>query len=485
MSSTSIFIVEDEIITAKSIAKNIQKFGYQLAGIATSGSEAVPKILQTRPDLILIDIHLKNSDLDGITVADRIQSRLEIPIIYLTAHSDRKTLARAKITTPFGYILKPYGSKNLQISIELALHKHQQDLLTIKREKVLTTFLELPKDVAIAINEDNSAVYINPIKSSSSPTKDNYKAKNISIIDEQTQKISEPIQEVLEQGEVVYLENSAILLKKTGKATQVNPSKDLTAERDLKATESSSVLLLTRSRTNDNSSLNGDRLLKDLSGYLVDLIQDELRTPLTVILSTAQSLESYRQQWTIEKQNQNLRRIQQAIGQIRELLDNVAIWTEIEQDEISLNPDWVDLSTLCQDIIEELKLVDREGHQLTLSTQGKSKMVRLDKNILRRIIVNLLLNGLRYSPPGTPVNLALEFRADLVTIAISDRGMGIPSNEQKQIFEPFYRASNASLIKGAGLGLAIVKAYVRSCGGDISLSSQAQSETVFTVSLPL
>ena len=139
MNSLSIFIVEDEIITARSIAKNIKKFGYQLAGIATSGSEAILKILQTRPNLVLIDIFLDKNSIDGITVADKIQSYFEVPIIYLTAHSDRETLERAKITSPFGYILKPYSSKNLQIGIELALHKHQQDLQVIKREKILTT----------------------------------------------------------------------------------------------------------------------------------------------------------------------------------------------------------------------------------------------------------------------------------------------------------------------------------------------------------
>ena len=490
MNSTSIFIVEDEILTARSIAKNITKFGFQLAGIATSGSEAILKILQTRPDLVLIDIHLKHGDLDGIAVADRIQSHLEVPIIYLTAHSDRTTLDRAKITTPFGYITMPYNKKNLQINIELALHKHQQDLLTVKREKILTTFLELTEDVAIATDRDDNAIYMNPIaenliKSSFSPAKNDYKAEIVSIIDEQTQKIAEPIQEVLERGKVVYLEDSAILLKRNPQTIPATDPKSPNADRDLTSTESETVLLLTRSKMQANSSLTGDRLLKDLSGYLVALIQDELRTPLTVILSTAQSLESYRQQWTVEKQNQNLRRIQQSVGQIKELLDNVAIWTEIEQDEITLNPDWLDIYAFSQDIIEELKLVDGGRHSLTLSIQGKSRMVRLDKNILRYILVNLLLNALKYSPPETPVNLTLEFSSDLAIVKISDRGIGIPSKEQKQIFEPFYRASNISQIKGAGLGLAIVKACVRLSGGDISLSSQARSETVFTVSLPL
>lgn len=485
MNSLSIFIVEDEIITAKSIAKNIRKFGYNLAGIATSGSEAISQILKTRPDLVLIDIFLDSSNIDGIAVANKIQSELEIPILYLTAHSDRETLERAKITTPFGYILKPYNTKSLQISIELALHKHQQDQQVVKREKILTTILDANQDSILATDEENQLIYMNSaaknlteskyITTGNLPT-----AKIVQLIDEQTQKISEPIQEILKQGEVIYLEESAILLKKVAKAATPNQDEETIG----------AVLMFTRNKdeissSNSQSSLVSDQLLQDLRTYLIDLTLHELRTPLTVILSTAQSLKSYRHKWTIEKQDQNLHRIQQAIGQIRSLLDNIAVWNELEKGEIIINPDWVDLLTLSQDIIDDLKLVDGESHQLTLSSQGDNRMLWLDRNILRCIIVNLLINGLKYSPPGTVVALSLQFRANLVIIQVRDHGIGIPSQEQKRIFESFYRASNASKIRGTGLGLAIVEAYTKLCDGDISLFSEAKLGTVFTISLPL
>jgi len=487
MNSLSIFIVENEIITARSIAKNIKNFGYQLAGIATSGSEAILKILQTRPNLVLIDIFLDKNSIDGITVADKIQSYFEVPIIYLTAHSDRETLERAKITSPFGYILKPYSSKNLQIGIELALHKHQQDLQVIKREKILTTYFDTAEDAVIATDRADRVIYLNPVAASLSKSnaiqENDSTVEIVQFIDERTQKISQPVQEVLEQGEVVYLEDSAILLKKTKRATKANQSESSKLDRN--QSTAGSVLILTQSKTEINRHKSRDCLFKDLSIHLVDSIQHELRTPLTVILSTAQSLESYRQKWTVEKQDQNLARIQQAVGQIKELLDNVAIWTEVEKGTAILKPDWVNLMNLGQDIVEELKLVDREQHQLTLSIQGKSKMVLLDRNTVRCIMVNLLLNGLKYSPRATKVVLSLEFSSNLIIIRVSDRGIGIPIEEQKQIFEPFYRASNTTTIRGSGLGLSIVKAYVQLCGGSISLSSKPQSGTIFTVCLPL
>lgn len=495
MDSLSIFIVEDEIITARSIAKNIKKFGYQLAGIATSGPEAILKILNTRPDLVLIDICLEPNGVDGITVAKKIQSHLEIPIIYLTAHSDRGTLERAKITTPFGYILKPYSSKDLQISIELALHKHQQDMQVMKREKVLATYFDRSQDGVLATDEKDRIIYMNPMaekltQSNFSLVENDHTAEVVPLIDEETAKISEPIQEVLEKGKVIYLEDSAILITRSDTTSQVNPSTSTPIEQnkqeqDKKSIEPGAILLLTKSKINPNSNIAGDRLLKDLSTYLVDLIQQELRTPLTVILSTAESLETYRQKWTVSKQDQGLRGIQQAVGQIKGLLDNVAIWTELEQGKVTLNPSWVNLTAFSQDIIDNLRFIDRERHQLTLSNQEDSRMVFLDKKIVHYIIANLLLNSLKYSPQNTTVSLSWEFRSNLVLIKVSDRGIGIPSKDHKQIFEPFYRASNASHLKGTGLGLVVVKACVELCGGEISLSSQANSETIFTVSLPL
>ena len=493
MNALSIFIVEDEIITARSIAKNIQKFGYQLAGIATSGSEAILQILKTKPDLVLIDIFLEQSGIDGIAVATKIQSHFDVPILYLTAHSDRETLERAKITTPSGYILKPYSTKNLQISIELALHKHQQDQKVVKREKILTTIFNATQDGVVATDEQDRVIYMNPMaesltKSTFTTTNDPSTAEIVQLFDERTQQISEPIQDIMEQGEVLYLEESAILLKQTSKAAQIDNLKVPKLDRDPQKT--SSVLIFARPKSEINNfnhkpGIANDQLLEDLQAYLIDFILHELRTPLTVILTTAQSLESYRQKWTVEKQDKSLQRIQQAIGQIRGLLDNVAIWNELEKGDTILNPDWFNLVTLSQDIFAELKIVDVGKHQLQLLEKGNSRMVWLDKDVLRSIIVNLLLNGLKYSPQGTVVSLSLEFRSNEVIIKVSDRGIGIPLKQQTQIFEAFYRADNVGDIKGTGLGLAIVKTYIQLCGGAISLSTTAQPETIFTVSLPL
>jgi len=119
-----VLIVEDERIVAEDIKMKLEHAGYAVAGIASSGEESVQKTEKLRPDLVLMDIVLEGK-MDGIKAAGIIHSRLNIPVVYLTAHSDKKTLRRAKVTEPFGYIVKPFETKDLFITIEIALYRHK------------------------------------------------------------------------------------------------------------------------------------------------------------------------------------------------------------------------------------------------------------------------------------------------------------------------------------------------------------------------
>jgi PAS domain S-box-containing protein len=118
-----LLIVEDEVIIAKDLERHLQKWGYQVDGIATSGEEALQLILDLRPDLVLMDIRL-GGKIDGIETAARIYELFDIPVIYLTAHADTNTLERAKLTRPLGYLMKPVDFSTLYPSIEMALYTH-------------------------------------------------------------------------------------------------------------------------------------------------------------------------------------------------------------------------------------------------------------------------------------------------------------------------------------------------------------------------
>ena len=126
MANEKILIVEDEGIVILHISKALENLGYIVAGIANYGDDAIVKATEIRPDLVLMDIVLKGL-VDGIDAAEKIHAILNIPVIYLTAHADESTLQRAKVTEPFGYIVKPFRERDLQIAIEFALYKSRME----------------------------------------------------------------------------------------------------------------------------------------------------------------------------------------------------------------------------------------------------------------------------------------------------------------------------------------------------------------------
>jgi len=118
----TILIVEDESIIAMEIASRLRKLGYQVAAIAQAGPEAIARAEELQPDLVLMDICLKGK-MDGVEAAAVIRQRFDIPVIYLTANTDEQTFQRAKVTEPYGYLLKPFEERELHTTIEIALYK--------------------------------------------------------------------------------------------------------------------------------------------------------------------------------------------------------------------------------------------------------------------------------------------------------------------------------------------------------------------------
>jgi CheY-like chemotaxis protein len=126
-----VLIVEDENIIALNIKKKLKSFGYAVPAIVSTGEEAVKMAEIISPDLILMDIMLKG-DMDGVKAAEEIKKRFSIPVIYLTAYSDDKVLDRAKVTEPYGYIVKPFKAIDLRSNIEMALYRHNMQKSTDK-----------------------------------------------------------------------------------------------------------------------------------------------------------------------------------------------------------------------------------------------------------------------------------------------------------------------------------------------------------------
>jgi PAS domain S-box-containing protein len=153
MAKERILIVEDQKIVAEDIKEVLTKLRYKVIGIVSSGEEAIKKAEETQPDLILMDIKLKG-EMDGIEAAKNIRAHLDISIVYLTAYSDEKTLERAKITEPFGYIIKPFEDRELHSTIEMAIYKHRtEDKLREYSEELEEMVDERTAELKVAIDQ--------------------------------------------------------------------------------------------------------------------------------------------------------------------------------------------------------------------------------------------------------------------------------------------------------------------------------------------
>jgi len=141
MSKTNVLVVEDESIVAKDIQKSLIKFGYNVTGTASTGEKAISLAEEFMPDIVLMDIMLKGN-MNGIDTAAQIKEKLSIPVIFLTAYADEGTLAKAKVTEPYGYIIKPFKEIDLHTSIEMALYKHKKESEILKEREILYSIIE-------------------------------------------------------------------------------------------------------------------------------------------------------------------------------------------------------------------------------------------------------------------------------------------------------------------------------------------------------
>ena len=156
MMPADILVVEDEGIVAQEIKSRLEKSGYKVCAVTHDGQTAIDRAGELLPDLVLMDIRLKG-EMDGIEAASVIQDRFNLPVVYLTAYTDPATLERAKIMDPFGYVVKPFETRSLMVSIEIALHRHRSETERIYREK-LEAVLETAGAICHELNQPMMAI---------------------------------------------------------------------------------------------------------------------------------------------------------------------------------------------------------------------------------------------------------------------------------------------------------------------------------------
>ena len=232
-------------------------------------------------------------------------------------------------------------------------------------------------------------------------------------------------------------------------------------------------------------ALAKEKELSELKSRFISITSHEFRTPLMTILFSAGLLENYGRRWDEEKKNKHIDRIQSAVNQMMELLEDLLLIGKAEAGQLEFKPAPLDLEKFCQNLVEEIQQGLGATHQIVFSSKGNRLSANMDEKLLRHIFSNLLSNGVKYSPPSSTVQLTLVCERGQAIFQVRDRGIGIPPEDQEGLFELFHRASNVGTIPGSGLGLAIVKRSVEVHGGRIAADSSVGRGTTFTVTLPL
>lgn len=221
------------------------------------------------------------------------------------------------------------------------------------------------------------------------------------------------------------------------------------------------------------------------SRYL-SIVSHEFRTPLSVIKLAVDVLQYQSHNLTEEKKAKRFKSIQFAVDNIDQLLKDVVAMDQTNASSLKFSPTLFDLVSFCSDLVETFQ-ASTSKHVLVFKNEGfdAGKFTSFDERLIWHILNNLLSNAIKYSPLGGTISLTLIYQEDRVQIQVQDQGIGIPLQDQINLFEPFERASNVGNISGTGLGLAIAKQCVDLHGGDILVESAEGKGTKLMITLPL
>ncbi|WP_445632896.1 histidine kinase [Nostoc sp. DSM 114161] len=540
-----VLIVEDEYILAINLQESLESLGYIVLDIADSAEGAIARATKLRPNLILMDIRLR-SGMDGIEAAGQIWRDLQIPTIYVTGHSDKSTVERATLTSPFGYILKPIKEQELYVAIQTALNRYN-------REQFLSSVLRGMGDGVIVVDTELHIKYVNQVAEALTgwrwdEAKDKVLTEVLQLIDEQTQlPVKNPIITALQEQTIIYLRTQVLLICKDG--TTIPVADSATPLRDNNGVITGAVLVFrddTRRRLIEERNLAAERA-KQLEIQVVELerlnklkedflvtTSHEMRTPLSNIKMAINVLENILDQqgvlnseanFTSEIVGRYLNIMRDQCEQELDLVDDLLYMRMIDADTYPLELTSIQLQNWLPHVVEGFEArVQQQQQMLEVRVSPNLPPLVSDLASLTEIISELLNNACKYSPANERIRVTAEIvhitkalinkdvelgvlnnlEVPYFQITISNSGVEIPIDEQSRIFEPFYRIaqkktqdrsqifepvyqivqSDRRQYGDTGLGLSLVKKLVQYLQGTIEVNS-SQGWTNFIVKLPL
>lgn len=231
-------------------------------------------------------------------------------------------------------------------------------------------------------------------------------------------------------------------------------------------------------------ALEREKEMNEMKSRFVSMASHEFRTPLSAVLSSVSLVEKYSAPENHEKRIKHIDRIKSSVRNLTDILNDFLSLDKLGEGKVEVENETFNLPEFLHDVMEEMDGMLKKKNQIIIFNHTGDNEIIQDKKILRNVMHNLLSNAIKYSPEEKNIHLIADVNSDYVCISVQDEGIGIPVEEQKHLFDKFFRAKNAVNIQGTGLGLNIVKKYLELLNGNISFSSVPEKGTTFKVEFP-
>ncbi|MBK9743251.1 MAG: PAS domain S-box protein [Saprospiraceae bacterium] len=231
-------------------------------------------------------------------------------------------------------------------------------------------------------------------------------------------------------------------------------------------------------------SLLLERELGELKSRFVSMASHEFRTPLSTVLSSVSLIGRYTESDQQANREKHINRVKSTVAHLTAILNDFLSMNKLEEGRIQTFFEDFDPIELFHEVIEEMKTILKPNQQLINLHSTNGMLVRSDRKIIKNTLINLISNAIKYSKEDGKINCNISVNEKVLDFSVSDEGIGIPDEDQKHLFDRFFRASNVTNIEGTGLGLNIVKKYLEMLDGEISFVSKLYIGTTFNVSIP-
>ncbi len=264
-------------------------------------------------------------------------------------------------------------------------------------------------------------------------------------------------------------------------AIEAFPLKDGEGEVNRIAIFTRNISELKKIESELREALKKERELGELKTRFVSMASHEFRTPLSTILSSASLMAQYLLTEQQDKRERHFHKIKSAVTTLTGILNDFLSLARLEEGRVEIQIEEFEFNTFCAEVIDEIQSILKTNQVIIANHFDEKVPVKLDKKLLKLILINLISNASKYSDENAEIICNTELVKNKFSISVKDHGIGIPVEDKPHMFDRFFRASNAMNIKGTGLGLNIVKRYVALLDGTIFFESELGKGSIFTV----